>query len=605
MRYKLFLTIFLFFSCKNNKPELSEKTQDKQKLNTEEIKKKTASKKEKENNDNKLKDRSIFRLEIEKKHFVFDNMLIAPSFVFEKNSTKDISKLVEFMNKWEINSYSSQNEKFTALFLSKLIHALHYDKNKSFTKLYDLRKYILYLMVTKEIPDSEYFPISSKDLDKITLNYFNKGYNFYSISLKELKINLEKVKSVIFNQKRTGRIALNSTLLPLKDLFKDSKSEDSEDNDKLETMISFLTKGNWTKERNFRFTPFEFFINPKKDSTPAIWLKFLFSEPNSSSIKNKISSILSTPPFNYGIEVNNKKYYDSYLLLASGTCPLCFQPDDIPGNHELPRNLRKMDWGKYGEKLSKKFFEKKVVSTFLSCTSSYLDFFSIYEHLTENSQNIPGIYLNSQYMSQTFKDNKLLKKIWLKAFVQYLFLNEDFNRTFFKPDCQLIPVFFTTYKYIMQRITRKNNIETMVNGYYLRGLVSNNLPEITPKKENIDPTVKNTKSKKKISFKKYDFFFDPKHYPVLFDKDKLKSRVEQLLIQLSGMHGNPGRWFKEKTIPFDNMISPEKLKEMKEKIIDKEMPEARVYLPAQIIFRGDRINYTHANDASEHFISFY
>jgi regulatory protein YycH of two-component signal transduction system YycFG len=71
------------------------------------------------------------------------------------------------------------------------------------------------------------------------------------------------------------------------------------------------------------------------------------------------------------------------------------------------------------------------------------------------------------------------------------------------------------------------------------------------------------------------------------------------------MHGNPGRWFKEKTIPFDNMISPEKLKEMKEKIIDKEMPEARVYLPAQIIFRGDRINYTHANDASEHFISFY
>jgi hypothetical protein len=241
MRYKLFLTIFLFFSCKNNKPELSEKTQDKQKLNTEEIKKKTASKKEKENNDNKLKDRSIFRLEIEKKHFVFDNMLIAPSFVFVKNSTNDISKLVEFMNKWEINSYSSQNEKFTALFLSKLIHALHYDKNKSFTKLNDLRKYILYLMVTKEIPDSEYFPISSKDLDKITLNYFNKGYNFYSISLKELKINLEKVKSVIFNQKRTGRIALNSTLLPLKDLFKDSKSEDSEDNDKLETMISFLT----------------------------------------------------------------------------------------------------------------------------------------------------------------------------------------------------------------------------------------------------------------------------------------------------------------------------------------------------------------------------
>ncbi|MGM0595440.1 MAG: hypothetical protein ACQES9_00220 [Myxococcota bacterium] len=603
MKYRLFLIIFLFFSCKNNKPELSEKNQDKKSQNTKNKNKNTARKKQKKNNQNKLKNRSIFKLELDKKLFVFDNMTIAPSFVFEQNSNQDISKLVDFMNKWEINSYSSENQRFTARFLAKLINALNNDKSKNYKKIFKLRKYALYLMLTKNIPNSEHFPLQNKEFDKLTINYFNKGYNFYSTSLKKLKINLEKVKNVIFNHKKTSRISRQSTLVSLQDLFKNSKSEN---NTKLETMISFLTKGNHQTKKDFRFFPFEFSMHPQKGNAPNIWLKFLFPENNAGSIKNKISSILSSPPFNYGIELNKNKYYDSYLLLASGKCPLCFKPEDTPGNANLPRNLRKMDWGKYGEKLIKKLFGNKVTSTFFSCTPSYLDFVSIYEHLIANSKNIPGIYLNSQYMSKNFKDNQLLKKIWLKAFLQYLFLNKEFSRAFFKPDCQLIPVFFTAYKYIIQRSIGKNNIETLANGYYLRGLLSNHLPEITRKNEDdIEPTIEKSKNDKKISFDKYDFFFDPKHHPVLFDQDKLKTRVEQLLIQLSGMHGNPGRWLKENTIPFDNMISPEKIKELKEKILTKEIPDARVYLPAHIIFRGERIHYTHANDASEHFISFY
>ncbi|MBU1239981.1 hypothetical protein KJ865_09745, partial [Myxococcota bacterium] len=356
------------------------------------------------------------------------------------------------------------------------------------------------------------------------------------------------------------------------------------------------------KETAISFAPFTLRVYPAARTRAMLHLSVSFPGKPGDALYKMVGEALKAPPFSYGIVLPDRTFRDNYLIMTSGQCALCFPSNEIPGDPTLPKNLRRMDWSTYGQKVLLSLFDKNTASSLDGCVPSLLDLTERFEAYLGGGKGFPQESSQSHRISKAFTDGQILKALWIRIFMQHLVLSLKNEGSILKPGCRLAPVQFSAYRYML---TSSLGVDTLklhhlVDALFIRGLFAR-YPAKKPKGTPPDPKAT---QKKKTPYENMDDFFKKEKAPFLFEILPLKERLEKFLEMLSGLHGDPVKWLLEEIPTNGNVLSDKRQKAVREAYL-KQIPFRRIYLPAQMNIRRGRVFLTHGVDALDYYLSRY
>jgi hypothetical protein len=601
---KLILLLVLITSCSKSKLDLSESPlEPSSKLDnnsSELLVQKTSNRSAP---DNSIYKKAIFDLLLGKKQYIFHKLPIPPSLVLNSKEKKILKGVIDFFKQWDIESFSSLDELNAARFLSSIFIAHNKEDTYFGKEINALRRFALPFLLHKRLNLTHKSPIGFESIKKLTYKFYKMGFNLNFASNKDLSHYLDSFNEVIFKGRRSGRVGKRSSISNFKQIFQYlSKSETAT----LKKMISTITKATKIKESSFRFLDYEIKLFPVKNRNPNFRLTLFVKEKQNELLIKKVSSYMKNPNSSFDITLPKTSFKETHIIAASGSCPLCFKKDSIPGSFKAPRSLRIMDWNRYGQKLLDKIFDKQTARVLDSCVPSLIDFHSRLTHYLAPGKGFPGENAKGHHFSPNYTDGQILRALWIEVFIQHLTLSQNMAGTILKPGCELSPAIFTAYRYIAEfSMSKVGSLGQIVRSLYMRALFATlKHKEKTAKTPEELLHLAKTKvlRKKKLVYSDLAFFFNRKDGPLFFDKLKMKEKTEKILEFLSGIYGDPIKWLKENIPKPKQLISKSKSEDIAS-FYNKQIPYLRIYLPSNVSVRENRVVFFHGADALEHFLT--
>ncbi len=435
----------------------------------------------------------------------FHNLPTAASFVLTPREAKLLEGVLEFLDKWDSQLYSSYDGYEAARFLGDLFRASRKEEHYLPEELRVLRQFALPLFLEKRLIPGETLPLAAKKVGGIAHAYYARGFNLGYPSLKQLDEYLTRFDEAVYKGRRSGLCQREPLVNKLKELSQFLDKREVQDFRKIPAILTHRVVAHPTR---VRFSRYALNITPALGGGLTLSLDYYTKGRSSDALYKAVDGALKKPPFTYGIVLPDRQFYERNTIAAAGVCALCFPQSRIPGDANLPRNVRRMGWSTYGQAILNALLEKRTAAELDACVPSLTDLIVRFRTYFATSKGVPGETSSGHRFSPVYTDGQVLKALWVKAFMQFIILSEKLEGGTLRPGCELALTHYAAFRFAIEHSLGKQSsaLDTLVNRLYVRGLFARYTKR--KKGETADKEGSNTKEAKTFRYPQLHFFFD-------------------------------------------------------------------------------------------------